>query len=177
MKIYTKTGDKGKTSLFTGKRVLKSNELIGCFGLLDELNVFIGALVELLGECEQKKDLIVIQNHLFSAGSYLASSFTKKEYIVEISSWTLLLEEKIDRMTTELPVLKNFILPGGGKKSIAAHLCRVKARNVERYIVAMGDLEKTKSSLAYLNRLSDYFFVLARFFNHQENREEITWTA
>ena len=213
MKIYTKTGDKGKTSLLSGERVPKSCIFMHCCGDVDELNAYIGFTVAHL---EQQKDtssspwiqtfvceLKQIQNLLFCIGSHLAYSFKvpKKEEKEQREQreqkeqekqkkWKLPkitekhiqdLELSIDKMQKELEPLRNFILPGGGLAATQIHLCRALCRRVERTVV-QSILEENQQKkglpseiLMYLNRLSDYFFVAARFCNKQQAHEEIKW--
>ena len=182
MKIYTKTGDDGETSLFSGKRVPKTHDLIDSFGLLDELNTAVGALICSLKK-EKKEGLVLgsslpsSQSYIFSIGSFLASEFTQVKHVENVASWTLDLEKEMDQMSEALPELKNFILPGGAESACRAHMCRVLARNAERQVVGIGEVVKCKSVLIYLNRLSDYFFVLARFVNFNLSVEEPVWRS
>lgn len=185
MKIYTKTGDKGQTALVSGKRVSKSDIRIDLYGEVDELNSRIGVLVSLLQDQKKFKKEIVfiqnIQNVLFDLGANLAceADLRKRYKMFGIpAAITRKLEKLIDEMTPILPELKNFILPGGTLTASQAHLCRTCARSVERKLVLF--FEETQevlpeNSLEFLNRLSDYFFVFARYVNLFESEKEILW--
>ncbi len=182
MKIYTKTGDEGETSLFTGKRVLKSNVWVKLYGGLDQLNSSIGLLCAKL-EQNTSKDFSSIcielkknQCQIFSVGSYYASEGQKKEHIAQLLDWVLRLEHLMDEWESSLKPLKNFILPGGSFESALAHQVRVQARLVERDVVESGFVEALQS-LSYLNRLSDYFFVLARYINLKLDNEDVIWSS
>ncbi len=177
VKIYTKTGDKGETGLVSGTRVSKSDQRIDLYGEVDELNSLIGYL-----DVETKKELHAdVQSQLFNLGSLLACEMAKREeFKLPKVSLDIVksLEESIDEMTKELPALKNFILPGGTEASARAHLCRVVTRRVERKLVAFEANykgEAPENSVAFLNRLSDYFFVLARYWNFKNNITETLW--
>jgi len=176
-KIYTKTGDTGKTSLFGGKRVFKNHERIEAYGTVDELNSFLGLLRDSLEDASLIESLTRIQNKLFDIGSYLASPSQKASENVAVKeaniSW---LEDKIDEMDSELPDLTNFILPGGHIHVSYAHICRTVCRRAERRVVALSlDTEINPFVIRYLNRLSDYFFVLGRSICHLYEKEEVKW--
>jgi cob(I)alamin adenosyltransferase len=176
MKIYTKRGDKGETSLLSGQSVSKNYARIDAYGTVDELNTFIGVL----GAHELPEKilpvLIQIQTTLFNVGATLATEGKVKFKLPEVSESAVeLLETEIDRMESELPPLKNFLLPGGHPQTAQAHVCRTVCRRAERQAVA---LENTpKMIIQFLNRLSDYFFVLARYISLKTNTEELTWKA
>lgn len=177
-KIYTKTGDSGKTSLFGGKRVYKDNDRIEAYGTVDELNSFVGLLRDSLKEEKFVKSLAAIQNKLFDIGSYLATPGQKATEITAVKeaniSW---LEDRIDEMESDLPQLANFILPGGHPFVSNAHICRTICRRAERRVVSLAqDTEINPFVIRYLNRLSDYFFVLARSIGRQYEVGEIKWT-
>lgn len=181
MKIYTKTGDKGKTSLFTGERVSKAHGLIESFGTLDELNTQIGALISSL-QNEPSKNfaegltfLKGLQSQIFSLGSYLASDFQEESHISLVKEWVQDQEKYMDKMDAELAPLKNFILPGGAMSACKAHSCRVLARKTERLVVGLDLTEKTEPVVVYLNRLSDFFFMFARWVNFSLDVEEPIW--
>jgi cob(I)alamin adenosyltransferase len=180
MKIYTKTGDRGETSLFTGKRVMKAHGWVHLYGCLDELNCSIGVLRSKLVEKKEfslaVEELLFIQRKLFSLGSFYASEATKPEHVGGLKDWVERLEKSMDMMSEELPPLKNFILPGGSLEASLSHQVRVKARSVEREAVATG-LESVLATLVYLNRLSDYFFVLARYINFKLEFEDVIWVS
>ena len=179
MKIYTKGGDKGNTSLLSGKRIPKSSLRIESYGNLDELNSFIGFLRDQLSQEFIKTDLLQIQSHLFAMGSWLASELpdAKKLPILDAAE-VLFLEHSIDKMEEELEPMKNFILPGGNLHVSSAHICRTVCRRAERNCVRLSSEENIPEHIiVYLNRLSDYFFVLARFVGKLTGATEIPWKA
>ncbi|MBU2494483.1 MAG: cob(I)yrinic acid a,c-diamide adenosyltransferase [Bacteroidetes bacterium] len=179
MKIYTKTGDKGTTSLFGGKRVDKDDLRIETYGTVDELNALLGAAVSEIDNIELIEILRDIQIDLFTVGSDLA---TPEENNVNFavpriqSNHAEKLEKYIDKFTDRLPPLKNFILPGGSKGSSLLHLARTVCRRGERAVVKLGRKEKIgENILVYLNRLSDLLFVLARYANLVSSTPDIEW--
>ena len=180
LKIYTKTGDKGKTSLIGGTKVPKSHTRIESYGTVDELNSFIGLLSDYLNDQNSKNVLKEIQDRLFTIGSSLACD-PDKEPSLKIPDLkeedVVFLEKEIDAMNEVLPVMKHFILPGGHVAVSAAHVARCVCRRAERVCVNMqeSDLFIEPLVIKYLNRLSDYLFVLARFIAHQLKVEEIPW--
>ena len=180
-KIYTKTGDAGKTSLIGGTKVLKSHIRIQAYGTVDELNAFTGLFRDQLSDAHSRELLLEIQDRLFTIGSSLACD-PEKEIAMKIpdlkESDILLLENEIDQMNTKLPEMKSFILPGGHVSVSTAHICRTICRRAERLIVELDEKEHLDQPLIikYLNRLSDYFFVLARYIGHLLGTEEIKWT-
>lgn len=185
MKIYTKTGDKGITSLFTGDRVNKHHPLIEALGAVDECNSAIGAAVSLLPSTAEIKttriQLETIQHALFDIGAALATPRTKaSEKKIEKTRFdseeTALLEKWIDQMDESLPVLRTFILPGGHPSGAMLHLARGLVRRAERIIIPLfeqGDV--TNAVLIYLNRLSDYLFVASRYVNNNIGVPETPW--
>lgn len=177
MKMYTKGGDKGKTSLIGGKRVNKGNLRVEAYGTTDEINSHVG-----LSICEVKKlknsdtlvaELIEVQNYLFDCGTDLANVSDEMPFIItkEHIAW---LEEKIDQHEEELPKIERFILPGGNEASCHLHVARTVTRRAERVVATLIKEEEEISSHAFkfLNRLSDYFFVVARVANHLVEEEE-----
>ncbi len=178
-KLYTKGGDKGKTSLVGGKRVAKHCTRIESYGSIDELNSFIGVLLshDLLDE--DVKTLEWIQQKLFSVGSYLATDPQQTEFRMEsrITEQALArIEGEIDRLNDAVPPLNAFILPSGGPTSAAAHVCRSVCRRAERAIYRLHEEEPVGAEvLCYINRLSDYFFALARKESYRLNTKETTW--
>jgi cob(I)alamin adenosyltransferase len=180
IKIYTKTGDKGKTSLIGGTKVPKSDARIESYGTVDELNSFIGLLTDHLEDQRTKENLHEIQDRLFTIGSSLACD-PDKEPALKIPDLKendiVFLEKEIDSMNEVLPVMKNFILPGGHVTVSTAHICRCVCRRAERICVHLqeNDLFVEPLVIKYLNRLSDYLFVLARFIAHRLHVEEIVW--
>jgi cob(I)alamin adenosyltransferase len=176
-KIYTKTGDSGETSLFGGKRLLKSHIRIEAYGTIDELNSHTGLLRDLLHAEDMKMDLLEIQDRLFTIGSHLATSPEKKMNLPQFSPEDVLyLENAIDRMDAQLEPLKTFILPGGHIAVSQAHVCRCVCRRGERAIVHLQTEELVDPLIVtYINRLSDYFFTLARYISKIEEAIEIPW--
>jgi cob(I)alamin adenosyltransferase len=174
MKIYTKTGDKGKTSLLSGKRVSKFHPRIGAYGTVDELNSFIGLLRAF--ELDKINDNLLenVQNKLFVIGSCLAMDEKHPEFAIpEITVVDIeMLELEMDRIEAKLPKLKSFIIPGGSQSIAVCHVCRSVCRRAERLITELADNEQVDELIIiYMNRLSDYFFMLARkigFDNHIE---------
>ena len=178
MKIYSKKGDKGKTSLIGGKIVDKHNLSVDAYGTIDELNSFIGLLKDYVEDKKIKKVLHNIQLKLFSVGSILASAgdnnFSEKVSIEKKDIEDI--ESNIDNMNDHLPKLKNFIIPGGHKISSYCHVCRSICRRAERKISGLNNQYQINPSiLSYVNRLSDFFFVLSRHIKHSDNVEETYW--
>lgn len=184
-KIYTKTGDSGLTSLVGGQRVAKSNERIKLYGLVDELNSFVGlARAEILN-CHINISfsyLEKVQNLLFNIGSNLAClpEDRLKMMLPQVTDNDVLeIEKHIDQIQSVLSPLRNFILPGGGKLSAALHVCRTITRKLEVSSIEFNELNENDVSqviLQYFNRLSDYFFVLARVANNEEKKTDIIWS-
>jgi len=175
MAIYTGTGDKGQTSLFSGVRISKADLRVETYGTIDELNSTLGIVSSMMYlVLSIKKELIKIQKDLFSIGFTLANPKAKplnylEKRIKEFESF-------IDEMTENLPPLKNFVLPGGGKAGSMLHLSRTVCRRAERRIVALKDKEKLGNNIIiYFNRLSDLLFTMARFSNFKEKKKEIIW--
>jgi cob(I)alamin adenosyltransferase len=181
--IYTRTGDEGITGLVSGNRIVKSDPRIDLYGDLDELNSRIGFACSCLDSKfnTEINFLHTIQSALFDLGSNMACEFENREKfkLPQISNQLIKeMENEIDRMDAILKPLKNFILPGGSLASSAFHLARTGTRNVERKLI--GFQESTKEelpvlSIIFLNRLSDYFFVLSRFINETDKIPEILW--
>jgi cob(I)alamin adenosyltransferase len=176
IKVYTKTGDNGTTGLFSGERVPKHHIRIKAYGTVDELNCWIGLIRSQDIKKEQGKELIKIQRNLMLIGSELANESSdltidliQKDDVKDIELW-------IDRMTDELPVLRNFVIPGGHSCVANTHLARCVCRRAERFITELNDTSKTNPVIIfYINRLSDYLFTLSRKFAHDFNVEEIKW--
>lgn len=184
MKVYTKTGDKGMTSLYGGTKVSKDNIRIDAYGTVDELNSAIGLIRSTEIAENYVEQLIEIQKNLFHLGAELATPPNKlilangKSRLPKILSNFDIeqLEIWIDEMEENLAPLMHFILPGGNLNSSFAHMSRCICRRAERICVALKDIEETRDEVVmYLNRLSDYLFVLARKLAHDENFEEIKW--
>ena len=179
MKVYTKTGDKGKTSLFGGKRVLKNDLQINAYGTVDELNSWMGLLRDFSSSDNEVKVLIDIQETLFTVGSYLASDSEKKDQMKLPTLHQNMIEKlevKMDAMDTNLPEMKSFVLPGGHQAVSSCHIARTVCRRAERAIVSMkSDDEDIDFAIRYVNRLSDYLFVLSRKWAVDFNANEIPW--
>jgi cob(I)alamin adenosyltransferase len=185
MKIYTKTGDNGTTSLFGGTRVPKHHIRIDSYGTVDELNSHIGLIRDQNIEQHYKEILMRIQDRLFTVGAILATDPNKATLkngkqrlnIPKITSLDIeLLEHEIDSMNDALPEMTHFVLPGGHQTVSFCHIARCVCRRAERLASALHDLEPFQAeSLVYLNRLSDYIFVLARKLSHELKAEEIQW--
>jgi len=174
-KIYTRKGDEGYTSLAGGKRASKAAARIDAYGTVDELNAFIACLLEAINDQDDRKFLFGIQSDLFTLGSYLASEQGTTDCMIteaEIAQ----VEAAIDKLDAMLPPLNRFILPGGCQGNAYANVCRTVCRRAERCIVKInrsGSVDK--KALKYINRLSDYFFLLARKQNFIHNIQEIIW--
>ena len=177
IRIYTKTGDAGFTSLLGGTKLLKSDVRIEAYGTVDELNSHIGLCRDLLGDDESKKILGEVQDRLFTIGSSLASDpqSQPKMKIPDLKEDdVLVLEREIDNMNNVLPEMKNFILPGGHPAVSQLHITRCVCRRTERCCVRLLEGENL-IIIKYLNRLSDYLFMLARYTAHLLKIEEIAW--
>ena len=176
MKIYTKTGDDGKTSLFDNSRVWKSHERIVSYGAIDELNSAVGIAISMDLDHQLKEILVRIQNELFIVGSDLANPNMSDTKIRTTENMTLCLENDIDTFESELSELTNFILPGGTLMSSILHLSRTISRRAETHVIALSQKEEiNKIAIVYLNRLSDLLFVLARVLNKRKNIDDIVW--
>lgn len=178
-KLYTKGGDKGKTSLVGGRRVPKHHVRIESYGTVDELNAFIGVLLSHgLPEADEAT-LTWVQHKLFSVGSFLATDPSQTEIRIEsqVSPEAVArLEGEIDRLNEMVPPISAFILPAGGAIPAAAHVCRTVCRRAERCIYRLNESEPIEAEvLKYINRLSDYFFALARKESYRLNATEVTW--
>jgi cob(I)alamin adenosyltransferase len=180
LKIYTKTGDKGTTSLIGGTKVPKSHLRIEAYGTVDELNSYIGLCKDLISDEQNRVILQEIQDRLFTVGSSLACDPEKepKMKIPDLKENDIaLLEKEIDRMSEILPPMKSFILPGGHPTVSHIHIARCICRRAERCCVRLESVKEEIGQIIikYLNRLSDYLFVLARFTSHQLKSDEIPW--
>ena len=185
MPIYTRTGDTGLTSLFGGKRVLKCEELVDVYGSIDELNSWVGLIASQLAVPDVQQFLAIIQSDLFVIGSFFAGSRVDLDMV---DGRVKEMEARIDALEKELPKLRNFILPGGSQLGSLMHVARSICRRVERQTVALAQKSARNASasvaggenvdpviIKYLNRLSDLFFMLARFINKQSETPEIIW--
>ncbi len=196
MKIYTKTGDKGETGLYGGKRILKNSLRIEAIGMVDELNSAIGIIVAQFSifnfqfsnksqKTNFKKELTNIQNDLYEIGALLATpqdtevgkgKVIRQKFPVYLKARTEELEAYIDVLTAKLPPLTAFILPGGGKTGASLHYARTLCRRAERRIVDFAQKDYVcPEILEYMNRLSDVFFTMARFANYTEKKKETIW--
>lgn len=185
MKIYTKTGDKGKTSLFGGTRVPKYHLRIEAYGTVDELNSYIGLIRDQKMDSHTTEILLKIQNELFTLGSMLATppekeilkSGKERLNIPKITEESIeLLENEIDKMNESLPPMSHFILPGGHTTVSFCHITRCICRRAERITTLLSDESPINPNiLVYLNRLSDYLFVLARKLTIDNEAQEIPW--
>ncbi len=177
MKIYTKTGDNGTTSLSDGSRVSKCCDLLDAYGTIDELNSYLGLLIS-----EENVPFVTkTQNFLFLVGGMLATPVDKWEQFYSkapIEAFIGETEAEIDRLTEELPPLKGFILPQGSRAIAYAHLCRTVCRRAERVVVTLSDCDPRYAILQkMLNRLSDYFFILARWIHKKNNIDIIIYKS
>jgi len=179
MKIYTKTGDEGTTSLFGGRRIAKDDLRIEAYGTVDELNSFIGLLMASFDDEKQNEILIGVQNRLFAIGASLATDPDKSSATSDIHEQDIaILENAMDNMDQVLPPLRNFILPGGDIAVANAHVCRTICRRAERRVISLGSASPVDQQIiVYLNRLSDYFFILSRYLSHMHQVAEIPWIA
>ena len=178
MKIYTKTGDGGKTSLIGGMRVSKTNPRVCAYGSVDELNSILGVLRAKLTDSSEKAMIFEIQNTLLTIGTLLATpsgtDFPKGFEFKE--SWLNFLEENIDEMQKKLPEIKNFIIYGENELSALCHFCRSIARRAERDVVFLHENEEIDENLTkYINRLSDFLFTFARFLLTKEGNVDFFW--
>ena len=178
MKIYTKTGDKGQTSLFGGKRVPKHDIRIDAYGTVDELNSYIGLIRDQDIDQDSITVLIEVQDRLFTLGAILATEpgNTKVKVPQLINEDILLLEREIDKMNEHLPEMRSFVLPGGHTTVSYCHITRCVCRRAERLISHLSESEEVNEIvLQYLNRLSDYLFVLARKIVVDKAVDEVEW--
>jgi len=184
-KIYTKIGDKGTTMLADGSTIPKNSERIECYGHVDELNSFVGLLRDTISEMQAPKldrvnELLKkVQNELFDLGGELATpaevlNIEQQQVVTKASIARL--ESEIDTMNESLPPLENFVLPGGNKANSLAHICRTICRRAERACVTLSHITELRSEpRIYLNRLSDWFFVISRFISSSLNIDEVLW--
>ncbi len=181
MKIYTKTGDCGTTSLVGGQRASKCCDRIESYGTIDELNSFIGLLLTYCSDSHDQTILQDIQHRLFVVGGYLATDTAEtppSPSLVLPEQAVSYIEHEIDLLDSQLPPLRAFILPGGSRPAALANVCRTVCRRAERCIIRLqqSGCNIDPNLLAYINRLSDYFFLLARKLNADNKIEDIVWT-
>jgi len=176
MKIYTKTGDDGKTSLFDNTRVWKSHDRIMSYGAIDELNSTLGIVLAMKLDNDLNEIVSKIQNDLFIVGSDLANPDMNNQEIRTTKKMVSILEDMIDKLENELSELTSFILPGGTILASIIHLARTIARRAETHVVALSQNEEiTNESFIYLNRLSDLLFIIARIINKRNNIKDVIW--
>ncbi len=181
MSIYTKKGDKGRTSLGSGVKVSKDSVRVSAYGTIDELNATLGVANSYCSELKKGYAKYLeeighqVQDDLFSIGSYLSNP-ANANLITELPQKTLVFEKYIDEMTEKMPELTNFILPIGTVLSSQLQVCRAVSRRAERSIVTLANKEKMNEAvLQYINRLSDLLFTMSRFANHNEHVSEVIW--
>lgn len=178
MKIYTKTGDKGTTSLIGGTRLSKAHVRIDAYGTVDELNSYIGLLGDQPVNEKRKELLKEIQDRLFTMGSHLASESDKSKRILPdlVEDDILLLEKEMDIIDEQVLPLRAFVLPGGHESVSFGHVARTVCRRAERAVIHLQQGEEVEEIvIRYLNRLSDYLFMLCRIMTHELGIEEVTW--
>ena len=185
MKIYTKTGDKGMTTLCDGSRLSKDDMRIEAYGTLDELNANIGLLISLLQADTLKEEdsvvnpidiLVAIQEELFVIGGQLACADMKEEDYLYTQKLIKEIETNIDKLSSQLPVQHHFVLPGGTLSAAQSHVCRTICRRAERRIVTLSHIATVSPEIfKFVNRLSDYFFILSRYLNNDSGLGEKTW--
>ncbi len=178
--LYPRTGDAGTTALFGGKRVSKDDPRVEAYGTVDELNSVIGVAVSVMRRRKLITALQGIQNELFNIGSELASASAKRADVAALftdaEGKIAALEALTDEYDGKLPTLRTFILPGGSRAGALLHLCRTVCRRAERSVVTLGRTEKVSPAIvAYLNRLSDLLFALARYENRAAKKPEAEW--
>lgn len=178
MKVYTRKGDAGETSLIGGTRIKKSNIRIDAYGTVDELNSFIGVIRDSAKDKFKDEELAGIQDNLFTLGADLATdkSKSKMDNPILMDEDVSLLEDSIDAMDQELEPLKNFIIPGGDLTSSYCHVARCVCRRAERIAIELSENDEVDPKiLKYLNRLSDYLFILARAYTAKHKGVETLW--
>ena len=179
-KVYTKTGDDGTTSLNSGLRVKKHHIRVAAYGSIDELNAWVGLIRDTTADILDREFLIMLQNHLMVLGTQLSTVREEDlptDFIDPINdSYILEIENEIDRISMDLPPLKNFVLPGGHPLVSYSHLARCVCRRAERHITELNANERVSPYIvAFVNRLSDYFFVLSRKFTCDLDLDENKW--
>ena len=178
-KVYTRTGDQGETSLVGGVRIKKSNIRLEAYGTVDELSAHLGMLVAMMKNGEEREFVIRVQNNLFNVCTHLATDQSQTPLYPsahladgEIAA----LEQRIDNLMKQLPERQGFVLPGGVPAACQAHICRTVCRRAERRIAALAEEAQIAPEMQqFVNRLSDYLFVLAKIINFNEGKSEIIW--
>lgn len=176
MKIYTKTGDKGMTKLVGGSQVSKDSDRVESYGTVDELNSWLGFSISMLSDqhSELKRELKQVQQFLFDVGTDLATPLEAERPLKLEGESVMWLEERIDRYTAEAPDIERFILPGGSQGASMMHMARTIARRAERQIVRLSWTAKLNGEvIMFVNRLSDYFYAVARVINVREGVEDV----
>lgn len=179
MRIYTRTGDEGETSLYSGERISKAADIVEAYGTVDELNSQLGLCRSFNDDDKIEELCIQIQNDLHQLASDIATKISSKNQVKRITEMQVEnLEKRIDELNEKLPALKNFILPGGTSVSASLHIARCVCRRAERRVLGYAQKESLNPAvLAYLNRLSDLLFTMARFANFVKSQEETIWKA
>jgi len=179
MKVYTKSGDKGTTALFGGTRISKTDARIEAYGTVDELNAHVGLLMSHIEEEDIYAMLRACQSFLFDIGSHLASDGSADKYLPQLDAgWIERLENTMDEYTAELPELKSFVMPRGNTRIAQAHVCRTVCRRAERRVILAAVENNVEDTIIiFLNRLSDYFFVLSRWLTRLDGIDEEKWNA
>ena len=178
-KVYTRTGDQGMTSLVGGVRIKKSDIRLEAYGTVDELSAHLGMLVAMMQEGDERDLVIRVQNNLFNVCTHLATdqSQTPLYPSAHLAEGEIeILEKRIDELMSQLPERQGFVLPGGVPAACQAHICRTICRRAERRIAALAEVAQIAPEMEqYVNRLSDYLFVLAKIINFNEGKSEIVW--
>ena len=178
-RVYTRTGDKGTTSLVGGVRIKKSDIRLEAYGTVDELSAHLGLLAAMLTDDDNRQTIIRIQNNLFNVCTHLATDQSQtplypSAHLAE--GETAFLEQEVDRLMALLPERQGFVLPGGTQAAAQAHVARTVSRRSERRIAALAELATVGEEMQqYVNRLSDYLFVLAKIINFNSGQDEIIW--
>lgn len=175
MKIYTRTGDSGTTSLLGNERVRKDDPRVEAYGSVDELSAFVGLARSSWADSPIGDELHQIQTDLFEIGSQLASVGDERSFEAVAAERIASLEASIDRMEESLEPLRNFIFSGGSTPAAHLHVARTVCRRAERQVISTESADRNGEAIRYLNRLSDYLFVAARFANHELGFEDILW--
>ena len=178
-RVYTRTGDKGETSLVGGVRIKKSDIRLEAYGTVDELSAHLGLLVSMMAEGEERDFIIRVQNNLFNVCTHLATdqSQTPLYPSAHLADGEIeAMEQRIDKLNGALPERQGFILPGGTTAAAQTHVCRTVCRRAERRIAALAEVATIAPEMQqYVNRLSDYLFILAKIINFNEGKSEIIW--
>lgn len=178
-KVYTRKGDLGTTSLVGGVRIKKSDIRLEAYGTVDELSAHLGMLARMLDGKEEQENIVRIQNNLFNVCTHLATDQSQTPLYPSAhlaAGETTFLEERIDNLMKQLPERQGFVLPGGCLTACQAHVCRTVCRRAERRIAALAEVAQVGTEIQqYVNRLSDYLFVLAKIINFNESVQEIIW--